>query len=149
MIIYFKIAGYVKVFYINFYYINRETNVWNGLKIRSETSKYKRRHTISQSHNGFSKYLCSSLISSLAPKKTWVRSCIVVGWMSKIFCFPFVPIPPATSIIKEAGLHSYSSRSFPLGDALLLGYKKIPPYIKVRWKSAMNVPMYLIKYSFW
>ena len=87
--------------------------------------------------------LRNSSISSLAPKKTCVWSWIVVGLISRMLSLPFVPIPPAISMMKDAGLHSYKSLSSPFGDALLFGYRNIPPYIKVRWKSAIKVPIYL------
>ena len=41
---------------------------------------------------------------------------------------PLVARPPACSMMKAMGMHSYRSLSLPRGAALVPGYMKIPPY---------------------
>ena len=41
---------------------------------------------------------------------------------------PVVARPPACSMMKAMGMHSYRSLSLPRGAALVPGYMKIPPY---------------------
>ncbi len=68
---------------------------------------------------------------------------MVCGCTSSMSPLPSEPLPPACSAMNEAGLASYSSLSLPPGEDALAGYRNTPPYIRVRWKSAMNVPIYL------
>ena len=42
---------------------------------------------------------------------------------------PVVARPPACSMMKAMGMHSYRSLSLPRGAALVPGYMKIPPYL--------------------
>lgn len=113
-----------------------------------------------------------SFISSGEPRTTGTRWWIDVGWMSRTFMDPVVAMPPACSMMKAMGLHSYSSLSWqensrnqtwcqshlfwtmkratltlPLGLLTLAGYKKMPPYTKVRWTSATMEPTYRLPYG--
>jgi hypothetical protein len=44
--------------------------------------------------------------------------------------------------MKAIGLGSYKRRSFPSGYDTVGGYKNIPPFNRVRWKSATSAPQY-------
>eukprot|EP00380_Ascogregarina_taiwanensis_P021284 284816359_2 len=54
--------------------------------------------------------------------------------------FPGTPSLPELAARNAIGLHSYRSRSFPLGSFLVGGYRKIPPLSRLRWKSAIKLP---------
>jgi hypothetical protein len=86
----------------------------------------------------------SSSTFSREPAKNAERSWIAVGWMSSIGVRPLEAIPPACSIRKPMGEHSYSRRSLPcgfFGSLISAGYMKMPPYSSVRWMSATIDPM--------
>lgn len=114
-----------------------------------------------------------SFTSSGDPRTTGTRWWMEVGWTSRTFPEPVVAMPPACSMMKAMGLHSYSSLSWqgpsgsqiycqpnhlfgrtsrgkltlPLGLFTLAGYKKMPPYTKVRWTSATMEPTYRLPYG--
>uniref|UniRef100_A0A0E9WGQ4 Uncharacterized protein n=1 Tax=Anguilla anguilla TaxID=7936 RepID=A0A0E9WGQ4_ANGAN len=62
-----------------------------------------------------------SCTSSGEPSTTGTLWWMDSGLMSSTFMVPVVAIPPACSMMKAIGLHSYSSLSFPLGLFTLAG----------------------------
>ncbi|TNN48694.1 hypothetical protein EYF80_041112 [Liparis tanakae] len=103
-----------------------------------------------------------SRTSSVEPMATGARWWMLSGWMSRRGSRPVEAKPPACSTMKAMGLPSYSRRSlggrggggggggrrnsypiftFPWGLFTFPGYKKMPPYISVRWTSATMEPM--------
>ena len=114
----------------------------------------------------FSRTRRKSLTLSADPIKMGARSWMSVGLMSRIPMSPFVALPPACSMIKAIGLHSYCRRSckrsdgrvnivilerecqynvhtLPEGLFDVAGYMKIPPYLRVRCMSDTIEPTYL------
>ena len=76
-------------------------------------------------HQLFGENFCmnSSAIETMfaEPINKGVRSCNDFGCFSRMREYPSLDLPPASSIIHERGLHSYSRRNFPLGDFAVEG----------------------------
>ena len=72
-----------------------------------------------------------SIVSTISrlPQKKGTRWCNSEGSISKILSNPLEAFPPACSVRKAIGLHSYNSRNFPLGDCEVEGYIYTPPFI--------------------
>ena len=57
-----------------------------------------------------------------------ITSKVRVLMFMRVTHVPVVARPPACSMMKANGMHSYRSLSLPRGAALVPGYMKIPPY---------------------
>src|SRR5207244_11689483 len=83
----------------------------------------------------------ASSTSALLPTMNGVFWCNSLGTRSRIGRCPSVASSPACSTTSASGAASYNSSSLPSAERLSPGYRKMPPEIRLRWKSATSDPM--------